>query len=164
MPIYISPEGHARIVKEYNALLHDERPRITAEVAYAASLGDRSENSEYIYGKQRMREIDRRLRYLQQRLENTTVIDAAGETKDVIGFGATVEVEDADGAPATWTFLGEDEVDIAQGIASLASPLGKALVGKRVGEEVTWQTPRGPRELLVVALRYPHAHAPDERA
>ena len=152
------------MLAELEELARVERPRVSAEIQWAASLGDGSENSEYIYGKQRMREIDRRLRYLQQRLENTTVIDAAGETKDVIGFGATVEVEDADGAPATWTFLGEDEVDIGRGIASLASPLGKALVGKRVGEEVTWQTPRGPRELLVVALRYPHAHAPDERA
>ena len=152
------------MLAELEQLARVERPRVSAEIQWAASLGDRSENSEYIYGKQRMREIDRRLRYLQQRLENTTVIDPAGETKHVIGFGATVEVEDAEGAPATWTFLGEDEVDIARGIASLASPLGKALVGKRVGEEVTWQTPRGPRELLVVALRYPHAHAPDERA
>jgi len=159
----ISPAGRAKMLAELEQLARVERPRVSAEIQWAASLGDRSENSEYIYGKQRMREIDRRLRYLQGRLENTTVIDPAGETKPVVGFGAIVEVEDEDGATTTWTFLGEDEVDIARGIASLASPLGKALVGKRAGDEATWQTPRGPRALLVVSLRYP-PHAPVEGA
>jgi transcription elongation factor GreB len=153
----ISPSGRAKLLAELDHLSRVERPRVSAEIQWAASLGDRSENSEYIYGKQRMREIDRRLRYLQGRLEETTLVDPAGTVSDQVGFGAIVEVEDEDGKPSTWTFLGVDEVDIPNGVASLAAPIGRALSGRREGDTVVWETPRGPRELTVIAIRYPPA-------
>src|SRR5438132_9576475 len=101
MAIYISPAGHKRIMDEYQWLLHTERPRITAEVAYAASLGDRSENSEYLYGKRRLREIDSRLRFLQGRIQKVTIADPSGLAGDVVRFGATVEIEDEEGGTQT---------------------------------------------------------------
>src|SRR3954470_5599610 len=106
----ISPAGHRKLLDEYNELLHKERPRITAEVSYAASLGDRSENSEYIYGKRRLREIDARLRFLLKRLESIEVVDPTTFSGDTVRFGATVSFEDEDSVTQTWTILGEDEV------------------------------------------------------
>ncbi len=153
----ISPSGRAKLLAELDHLSRVERPRVSAEIQWAASLGDRSENSEYIYGKQRMREIDRRLRYLQSRLEDTTLVDPAGTVADTVGFGAIVEVEDEDGKLSRWTFLGVDEVDIPQGVASLESPMGRALAGRRVGDSVVWETPRGPRELTILVISYPPA-------
>ena len=155
MPSFISPEGHARIVREYNALLHEERPRITAEVAYAASLGDRSENSEYLYGKKRLREIDKRLHFLQKRLEAMQVVDPSGFSGPVVRFGATVTIEDEDGETQDWTILGEDEVDLERRRISYVSPLGRALIGKSEGDSVSFDTPRGRREVSVVEVSYP---------
>jgi transcription elongation factor GreB len=157
MPVYISPEGHARIVKEYNTLLHEERPRITAEVAYAASLGDRSENSEYLYGKKRLREIDKRLHFLQKRMESMQVIDPTELRGSVVRFGATVTIEDADGDEQIWTILGEDEVDLDRRRISYASPLGRALMGKAEGDEVSFDTPGGRREVTIVSVSFPQA-------
>jgi transcription elongation factor GreB len=159
MPIYISPDGHARIVKEYNALLHDERPRITAEVAYAASLGDRSENSEYLYGKKRLREIDKRLHFLQKRMESMQVIDPTDFSGPTVRFGATVTIQDEDGAEQVWTILGEDEVDLDQGRISYASPLGRALMGRSEDDTVAFDTPRGRREVTIVSVTFPKAPA-----
>lgn len=155
MPVYITPAGHKKIVEEYDWLINKERPRITAEVSYAASLGDRSENSEYIYGKQRLREIDRRLRFLKGRLEGIEVVDPAGFSGDKALFGATVTIEDEDGEVQTWTVRGEDEVDTANRVISYVSPLGKALLGRRVGDEVTFQTPGGRREVTITAVAFP---------
>lgn len=155
MAIHISPEGHKRIVDEYQWLLHTERPRITAEVSYAASLGDRSENSEYIYGKQRLREIDRRLRFLQKRIEGFVVVDPSAFTGPKVLFGATVTIEDEDGETQTWTILGEDEVDTTRRRISHQSPLGRALLGRQVGDPVGFDTPRGRREVTILDVSYP---------
>jgi len=154
MPVYISPAGHKRIMDEYQWLLKTERPRITAEVAYAASLGDRSENSEYLYGKKRLREIDSRLRFLQHRIEVFEVVDYAGFVGPVVRFGATVRFEDEDGESQVWTILGEDEVDTDKRIISHVAPLGRALVGKQVGDTVSFQSPRGPREITILSVDY----------
>ena len=155
MPAYITPAGHKKIVEEYDWLINKERPRITAEVSYAASLGDRSENSEYIYGKQRLREIDRRLRFLKGRLEVIEVVDPAGFTGDKVLFGATVTIEDEDGAAQRWTIRGEDEVDLENKVISYVSPLGRALLGRREGDEVTFEAPGGRREISIVAVEFP---------
>lgn len=155
MPSYISPAGYRKIVEEYNWLHSKERPRITAEVSYAASLGDRSENSEYIYGKQRLREIDRRLNFLKRRLDAIEVVDPSRFSGDAVLFGASVEVEEEDGEARTWTILGEDEVDTTLGRISYLSPLGRALLGKKVGDEVAFETPKGRREVTIVSVKYP---------
>ena len=156
MPSYISPAGHKRVVDEYNWLLHTERPRITAEVAYAASLGDRSENAEYIYGKKRLREIDSRLRFLGKRLEVMEVVDPTQFKGEIVRFGATVEIEDEDdGVVSRWTILGEDEVDTANRVISYVSPVGKALMGKKVGDAVAFDTPGGRREVTILSVTFP---------
>lgn len=151
----ITPAGHKKIVDEYDWLINKERPRITAEVSHAASLGDRSENSEYIYGKQRLREIDRRLRFLKGRLEVLQVADPAEFSGDRVLFGATVEIEDEEGRTQTWTIRGEDEVDLEHKVVSYVSPIGRALMGRRVGDEVTFETPGGRRELTILSVRFP---------
>lgn len=154
MPNYMTPEGYRRIVAEYEHLLKSERPRITAEVAYAASLGDRSENAEYIYGKKRLREIDRRLGFLKGRLESVEVVDPATLKGGRVRFGATVTVEDDDGAEQTWAIVGEDESEPKRGRISYKSPIGRALVGKEEGDEVTVTTPRGPRGMVITRVRF----------
>lgn len=155
MPVYISPAGHKRIMDEYVWLMKTERPRITAEVSYAASLGDRSENSEYIYGKKRLREIDRRLHFLQGRIEKIQVVDPTEFSGDVVRFGATVAIEDEEGAAESWTILGEDEVDTERHVISYVSPLGRALVGAHVDETVSFTTPKGRREVTITAVSFP---------
>lgn len=157
MPSYISPEGHRKIVEEYNWILHKERPRITAEVAYAASLGDRSENSEYLYGKKRLREIDRRLGFLEGRLRAVEVVDPTQFSGNTVLFGATVEIEDEEGETQTWTVLGEDEVDTDRKRISYLSPLGRAIVGKKVGDSVSFDTPKGRREITILSVTFPRA-------
>jgi transcription elongation factor GreB len=154
MPSYISPAGHRKIVEEYNWLLKTERPRITAEVQYAASLGDRSDNAEYRYGKQRLREIDRRLGYLGKRLESIEVVDASAFSGDTVLFGATVTFEDEEGASQTWTILGEDEVDTEKRHISYVSPLGRALLTRQKGDVVEFETPKGRREVTIVTVAY----------
>ncbi len=155
MTVYITPQGYSALVAEYEELLKSERPRITAEVQYAASLGDRSENAEYQYGKKRLREIDRRLHYLQGRLDRIEVVDPAEFKGPVIRFGATVMVCDAEGQEDTLTIVGEDEIDAEQGRISYRSPVGRALIGREEGEEVTINTPGGKRVLELLAVRYP---------
>lgn len=155
MPSYISVAGHKRIIDEYNHLLRSERPRITAEVAYAASLGDRSENAEYLYGKKRLREIDKRLHFLQKRMEVLDPVDPSKFTGDIVRFGATVTFEDEDGKAQEWTILGEDEVDTDKRIISYVSPLGRALLGKKIGEEVGFEAPGGRREVVITQVQYP---------
>ena len=157
MPSYISPEGHRKIVDEYNWLLHKERPRITAEVSYAASLGDRSENSEYLYGKQRLREIDRRLGFLERRMRVHEVVDSTKFTGDTVLFGAIVEIEPEEGPVQRWTVLGEDEVDTDKGHISYLSPLGRALLGKSTGDTAAFDTPKGRREVTLLSVTYPRA-------
>jgi transcription elongation factor GreB len=156
MPVYISTAGHRKMMEEYNTLLHRERPRITAEVSFAASLGDRSENAEYIYGKKRLREIDKRLHFLQKRLEGIEVVDPSKFTGQIIRFGAIVRIEDEDGTEQTWTILGEDEVDMENHVISYVSPLGRALLSRSTGDTVTFESPRGTREIEILEVTYPH--------
>ena len=150
MAEYITPKGYASLFAEYEQLLKVERPKITAEVAYAASLGDRSENAEYIYGKKRLREIDRRLHYLQGRIESLEVVDPSGILTDRVRFGAYVELEDDDGQTETLQIVGRDEIDVEAGRVSYLSPIGRALIGRAADDEVVVKTPGGKRTLYVL--------------
>ena len=153
----ITKRGLAKILSELQWLQKEERPRITAEVSYAASLGDRSENAEYIYGKKRLREIDRRMRYLIGRLDNIVEVDPAAQAAragDKVLFGATVVIADEHGNEKTWRLFGEDEVDVEAGILSWKSPIGRALLNKEEGDEVTYQAPGGARTVEIVEVRY----------
>jgi transcription elongation factor GreB len=153
-PNYISPVGLERIRREIDHLQKSERPRIVREVAFAASLGDRSENAEYIYGKKRLREIDSRLHFLIGRLDNIVVIDPAAGKGKAIRFGATVVIEDESGEQRTWRIYGEDEVDLERGILSCRSPIARALMGKSVGDTVKFDAPGGKREVEVIEVRW----------
>lgn len=150
----ITPAGYARLEKELNQLWHHERPRVVQEVSDAAALGDRSENAEYIYGKKRLREIDRKVRYLSGLLDRLQVIDPRNVSSDRIEFGATIDVETEDGDSVTYQLVGEDEVDAKNKRISLKSPVGRALLGKRVGDDVLVNRPAGEIELVVTAIRY----------
>lgn len=155
-PNYITPEGFARLHDEVEYLTRKERPRVVQEVQDAAAQGDRSENAEYIYGKKRLREIDRRLNFLGARLKNVVVVDPAKSAgKDVVFFGATVDVEDEEGETLTWQIVGEDETDPSVGRVSWKSPIGRALLKKRAGDTVTYAKPEGARvEITILAVRY----------
>ncbi|MBN2801296.1 MAG: transcription elongation factor GreB [Deltaproteobacteria bacterium] len=153
-PDYITRRGMETLRAELTWLHMVERPRITAEVSYAASLGDRSENAEYIYGKKRLREIDRRMGYLAHRLSNIQVVETGTLSGDRVRFGATVVVEDEGGDVATWHIYGVDEVNVGQGIISLRSPLGAALLGHEEGETVRFKAPQGDRELEILEVRF----------
>jgi transcription elongation factor GreB len=155
LPIFITPEGYAKLKAEINHLWREERPRVTAEVEAAAALGDRSENAEYIYGKKRLREIDRRLGFLSGRLEKVQVMHPpkVGPAQ-LVGFGAWVTVEDEDGKRISYRLVGPDEPDPDQGLISVDSPVGRALMGKRVDDEVEVRRPRGDTYLTIVAIRY----------
>jgi len=152
---YITPEGAERLQAELRELWRRERPKVTQEVADAAAQGDRSENAEYIYGKKRLREIDRRVRFLRQRLEAVTVV-RPGEVSDRerIFFGAWVVVEDEAGATSRYRLVGPDEIDAGRGFISVHSPLGKALIGKEAGDEVRFERPAGAALLTVVQIAY----------
>jgi transcription elongation factor GreB len=153
-PNYITPEGARRLSEELVRLRTIERPRTVQEVADAAAQGDRSENAEYIYGKKRLREIDRRLNFLAKRLDNAVVVDPKAQKGDKVFFGATVEVEDEDGVRSTYVIVGEDETDSAKGRISWRSPVGRALLGKKAGEVVVVRRPAGETEIEIVAVRY----------
>jgi transcription elongation factor GreB len=150
----ITPAGMARFEKEIQRLWHEDRPKIVNEVADAAALGDRSENAEYIYGKKKLREIDRRIRYLSNLIESLTVIEPSTNAKSTIDFGCTVDVEDEEGKRKTYQLVGEDEVDAKQGQISMKSPVGRALLGKRPGDAVLVDRPAGEIELEILAIRY----------
>lgn len=135
-------------------LLHVERPTIVKTVAWAAANGDRSENADYIYGKRRMREIDKRIHFLQGRLDNIDVVDPKAVTSDVIKFGATVTIVDEDNQKSVYQIVGVDEVDVALGKISWQSPLAKSLLGKKVGDSVLVVRPRGKGEVEVVGVEY----------
>lgn len=153
-PAYITPSGARKLSEELARLRSVERPRIVQEVADAAAQGDRSENAEYIYGKKKLREIDRRMRYLTKRLEKAVVVDPAEQRGDKIFFGATVEVEDESGERRTYQIVGEDEIDSAAGRISWRSPVGRALLGKRAGDVITVRRPAGEIELEILSVRY----------
>jgi transcription elongation factor GreB len=154
--LYVTRAGAEKLRAELKHLLTVERPKVTAEVSFAASLGDRSENAEYIYGKKRLREIDRRLRWLDRRLERLTVVEP-GQTADrsKIFFGATVTLENEDdGSKVTYQLVGPDETDLKTGKISVDSPVGKALLGKKQGDLVTVNRPKGEIDFLVQVIKY----------
>ena len=152
---YMTPAGHARLKDEFDQLWKMERPRLVETVAWAASNGDRSENGDYIYGKKRLREIDRRLRYLGKRLENVEVVDPdAREETDQVFFGATVTVLDDLGVEATFAIVGIDEAEPSKNRISWVSPMARTLLKAREGDTVMLQTPAGKRELEILEVRY----------
>lgn len=151
---YMTPAGYQRLKGELLHLLDVERPEVTRTVAWAASNGDRSENADYIYGKKRLREIDRRIRFLTKRLDDAEVVDPAQRDTDQIFFGATVTILEADGSEATYSIVGLDEVDPMRGRISWISPLARALLKAREGDTVTVRSPGGMREVEVVSVRY----------
>jgi len=151
---YISPAGFAQLKAELKQLVEAERPEVVKTVAWAASLGDRSENADYLYGKKRLREIDRRVRFLIKRLEAAEVVDSSGRDTDQVFFGATVRIR-MKNAEKTITILGTDEVDPAHGVVSWISPIAKALIKARAGDTVTLRTPAGEERLEIVEVTYP---------
>src|SRR5262245_40426206 len=151
---YITPEGYAKLQAELSRLWNVERPKVTREVAAAAAQGDRSENAEYIYGKRRLREIDRRVQELSKRLESLEVLDARGGSSDRIGFGAWVTLEDDDGRVVRYRLVGTDETQPEAGLISVESPIGSVLLGKREGDEVTVRRPLGPISFTIVKIEY----------
>ncbi len=151
---YITPAGYARLTHELQQLLDRERPELVKVIAWAASNGDRSENADYIYGKRRLREIDRRIRFLTQRLEIAEVIDPARTGVEQVFFGATVTYCDRNGVAHTISIVGQDEVDPARGRVSWISPVARALNKARTGTVVSVRTPAGVEELEVLEVRY----------
>ncbi len=152
---YITPEGFARLRAELDDLWKVQRPKITGEVSAAAAQGDRSENAEYIYGKKKLREIDRRIRYLSKRLDSLTVVDPKAQAQtDKIFFGAWFTIEDEDGRQATYRIVGPDEFEVKSGQISIESPLAKALIGRSVGEDAVVNRPKGEVEVVVLKIWY----------
>jgi transcription elongation factor GreB len=155
---YMTPGGFARLKAELDALVARERPELVATVAWAAGNGDRSENGDYLYGKKRLREIDRRIRFLIRRLDNAEVVDPAAprddDSAERVYFGATVTVDGERGGERTVSIVGIDETDSARGYISWISPMARALLKARAGDTVTLRTPGGSEELDVVDVRY----------
>src|SRR5438309_11581424 len=150
---YITPEGYARLKAELKQLAETERPEVVKTVAWAASLGDRSENADYLYGKRRLREIDRRIRFLIKRLEAAEVVNAKGRDTDQVFFGATVRIKmKSEGKEIC--IVGVDEVDASRGRVSWVSPIAKALLKARAGDQVTLRLPSGDEELEILEVSY----------
>ncbi len=152
--VYVTPEGARRLRDELNQLWRVTRPEVTKNVSDAAALGDRSENADYIYGKKRLREIDKRIRYLTKRLDNLEIVDRTPEATDTIYFGAWVKVEDEDGKISELRIVGSDEFDPALGWISLDSPMAKSLLGKKKDTSVLVNLPAGQSELFIVDVSY----------
>ena len=152
---YITPAGHARLKTELEHLIKRERPHVVEVVAWAASNGDRSENGDYIYGKRRLREIDRRIRFLTKRLDIAEIVDPLRQgDNDQVFFGARVTIADADGSENTYTIVGVDETDVGHGRISWISPLARALIKSREGDTVRFQSPIGIREIDIIEVSY----------
>jgi transcription elongation factor GreB len=155
---YITPDGAKRLKDELDQLWHDERPRVTQAVSEAAAQGDRSENAEYTYGKRRLHEIDRRVRFLRKRLEGMTIVDPEANPgrrdPNRVYFGAWVQIEDTAGDLRWYRIVGPDEFDMAEDYVSMDSPLGRSLLGKRLDDEVAIDLPGGAASLTVIAINY----------
>jgi transcription elongation factor GreB len=155
-PRFITPEGFARIRGEYEELFATERPKLVETISWAAANGDRSENGDYIYGRKKLREIDRRLSHLARIMKAAKVVDPAGQTsRDQVRFGATVELADEDQNRRTVTIVGDDETDAAAGRIGWHAPLARALIGARAGDERIVRLPSGEKSYEVIAIRYP---------
>jgi transcription elongation factor GreB len=152
---YITPDGFRRLQQELNHLSRTERPSVVETVAWAAGNGDRSENGDYIYGKQRLREIDRRLRFLAKRLETAEIVDPARQSRlDQVFFGATVTYANENGEERTVTIVGVDEIDADRGRVSWVSPVARALLKAREGDVVELRTPTGINRIEIIEIRY----------
>lgn len=152
---YITREGFEALEAEYDVLWKKERPRVTKEVQIAAAHGDRSENAEYQYGKKRLREIDKRIRFLQKRIDELIVVDASPEEQaGKVYFGAWVRLEDEDGNEFTYRVVGPDDFDPARGWLSMDSPMGRALMGKQVDAEFLVKRPKGDATFVVLDIAY----------
>jgi transcription elongation factor GreB len=151
---YITPGGYRRLHDELARLWKVERPPVVTTVAWAAANGDRSENGDYIYGKRKLREIDRRIRYLSKTLDRAVVVDNAGKRPERVFFGATVTIVNEAGDEREVTIVGVDELDAGDTRVSWRSPLARALLTARIGDTVTVRAPRGPERLDIVAIRY----------
>lgn len=151
---YITPTGFDKLRAEYSQLLNVERPKVVEVVAWAASNGDRSENADYQYGKRRLREIDKRLYFLKNRIEDAEVIDPQKINSDKVVFGATVTLEDEEGGQHSYRIVGEDEIDAKNGLVSWKSPIAKAVLGKKIDDEVKVHKPNGEVLMLIVAVEY----------
>ena len=154
-PRFITPQGFARIRAEYDELFGVERPKMVEVVSWAASLGDRSENADYLYGKKRLREIDRRLAHLSRIMKAAKVVDPASQpSRDQVRFGATVELADEDDNRRTLTIVGDDETDASAGRIGWSAPLARAVIGARVGDERIVRLPAGEKSYEVIGIRY----------
>lgn len=151
---YITPEGVERLKAEYHELMHGERPKVVEVVTWAAGNGDRSENADYQYGKKRLREIDKRVRFLTKRIENAEVVDPKAIQSKTIVFGATVTIVDEEENAKTYKIVGEDEFDIKLGKISWKSPVAKALLGKKLGDEVVIHKPTGEEYVVIEKIEY----------
>jgi len=152
---YVTAAGYARLKAELKQLVEAERPEVVRTVSWAASNGDRSENGDYLYGKKRLREIDRRVRFLIKRLEAAEVVDNTGRDTDQVFFGARVEMRTASGERRSVTIVGADEVDPARGRISWVAPVARALLKARAGEVVTLESPAGRERLEILDVQYP---------
>ncbi len=153
-PNYITPVGARRLQDELTTLRTKIRPKVVQEVADAAAQGDRSENAEYIYGKKRLREIDRRMHFLVKRLEDAVVVEPRTDAPNQVFFGAWVTVEDEDGVRSEYRLVGADELDVDHGDISWRSPLGRALLKRKLDDVVVFHRPSGEVDLTIVAIRY----------
>lgn len=151
---YITPKGFKVLQDELHQLSRVERPEVTKTVAWAAGNGDRSENADYIYGKKRMREIDKRVRFLVQRIELAVVVDPEGVTADKVQFGATVIVGDEEGVTKQFSIVGVDEIDTGRGLISWRSLIGSSLIGKEVGDTIDVHTPKGIVTFEIIEIVY----------
>lgn len=155
-PRFITPEGFARLRSEYDNLFGIERPRLVETIAWAAANGDRSENGDYIYGRKRLRELDRRLSHLSRIMKAAKVVEpSAQQSRDQVRFGATVELADEDDNRRTITIVGDDEADAAEGRVGWSAPVTRALIGARVGDERTVRLPSGEKSYEVIGIEYP---------
>ena len=153
---FITPAGFARIRAEYEQLFGEERPKLVETISWAAANGDRSENGDYIYGRKRLREIDRRLGYLAKVMKEAKQVDPASQpTRDQVRFGATVEVADEDDLRRVLTLVGDDEADASNGMIGWSAPIARALLGAKVGDERIVRLPAGDKSYEIIETRYP---------
>ena len=151
---YITPEGEAALRDELHQLWHIERPSVTQTVHEAAKNGDRSENGDYIYGKRRLREIDSRVRFISKRLEKLTVVNSLPDDQQRVFFGAWVSYQDTEGELQTIRIVGPDEIDLPQRLISIDSPIAKAMIGKRVDDEIRYASPSGEQSVVITDIKY----------
>ncbi|MBT6324809.1 MAG: transcription elongation factor GreB [Bdellovibrionales bacterium] len=153
-PNYISCHGHKVLLDELEELQKVSRPKVVETISWAVSNGDRSENADYIYGKKKLREIDRRIRFLNTRLNTAQVVTFSNDNLEVIKFGATITLKSIDDQSLSYTILGIDEIELSTGKISWKSPIGRSLLGKGVGDEISIKTPNGTKHLEIIKFNY----------